>query len=112
MQAARFTLFRRIASALSMLLALALAHAALTAGGGVLVLRVDGPIGPATAIVNKLFLATLKGELVVVRATPKGYDELGRAAVAGPMRQAPALADGRLFLRDDMEIVCLDVRKP
>jgi hypothetical protein len=28
------------------------------------------------------------------------------------MLQAPALVDGLLFLRDNQEIVCLDVRKP
>lgn len=59
---------------------------------------------------GKLFISTMKGELVVVRATTDGFDELGRAKVLGTTRQAPALANGRLYLRDDREIVCLDVR--
>jgi hypothetical protein len=54
----------------------------------------------------------MNGELVTVRATPKAYEELGRAEVIGSTRQAPSLAGGRLYLRDDAEIVCLDVRKP
>ena len=53
----------------------------------------------------------MKGELVILRATPKGYDELGRKELLGFTRQAPALAGGLLYLRDDAEIVCLDVRK-
>lgn len=61
---------------------------------------------------GKLFISTMKGELVVVRATPKVYQEIGRGPVLGSTRQAPALAGGRLYLRDDKEIVCLDVRKP
>jgi outer membrane protein assembly factor BamB len=61
---------------------------------------------------GKLFMTTMKGELVVARANPERYDEIGRATVLGSTRQAPALSNGRLFLRDDKEVVCLDVRKP
>jgi outer membrane protein assembly factor BamB len=60
---------------------------------------------------GKLFFSTMTGELVVVRATPKGYEEIGRQQVLGATRQAPSLAGGLLYLRDDKEIVCLDVRK-
>jgi outer membrane protein assembly factor BamB len=60
---------------------------------------------------GKLLFSTMAGELIVVRASPKGYEELGRQQVTGPTRQAPALASGLLYLRDDKEIVCLDVRK-
>jgi outer membrane protein assembly factor BamB len=67
--------------------------------------------GNLIAADGKLFCSTMKGELVVVRATPEKYDELGRATVIGTTRQAPALANGLLYLRDDKEIVCLDVRK-
>ena len=56
------------------------------------------------------FVATMKGELVVLAASPKGYEELGRATILGTTRQAPALSGGLLYLRDDKEIVCLDVR--
>ncbi|MFM9960391.1 MAG: PQQ-binding-like beta-propeller repeat protein [Planctomycetaceae bacterium] len=61
---------------------------------------------------GKLFISTMKGELVLVRATPDRFEELSRATVLGSTRQAPALSNGRLFLRDDKEIVCFDVRKP
>ncbi|MEM7261154.1 MAG: alcohol dehydrogenase, partial [Planctomycetota bacterium] len=60
---------------------------------------------------GKLFLTTMKGELVVVRATPKGYEEIGRKKLFATTRQAPSLANGFLYVRDGREIVCIDVRK-
>ena len=59
---------------------------------------------------GKLFFSTMKGELVVVRATSEKYDEVGRQTVLETTRQAPALANGLLYLRDNREIVCVDVR--
>lgn len=68
--------------------------------------------GNLIAADGKLFISTMKGELVVVRANSQKFEELGRSVVIGTTRQAPALAGGLLYLRDDKEIVCLDVRKP
>jgi outer membrane protein assembly factor BamB len=68
--------------------------------------------GNLIAADGKLFLSTMKGELVVLRATPEKFDELGRAKVVSTTRQAPALANGLLYLRDDREIICIDVRRP
>jgi outer membrane protein assembly factor BamB len=67
--------------------------------------------GNAIAGDGKLFLSTMEGELVLVRPNPEKYEELGRKTILGMTRQAPALANGLLYLRDDSEIVCLDVRK-
>ena len=66
--------------------------------------------GNLIAADGKLFLSTMKGELVVLAASSKGYEELGRKTVLGTTRQAPSLSGGLLYLRDDKEIVCLDVR--
>jgi outer membrane protein assembly factor BamB len=60
---------------------------------------------------GKLFFSTMKGELVVVNVNAEKFDELGRMKVIGTTRQAPALSNGYLYLRDDAEIVCIDVRK-
>jgi outer membrane protein assembly factor BamB len=60
---------------------------------------------------GKLFFTTLAGELVLVRATPDSFQELARQQILGSTRQAPSLSNGLLYLRDDKEIVCLDVRK-
>ncbi len=68
--------------------------------------------GNLIAADGKLFMTTMAGELVVARASSKKYDELGRVTVLETTRQAPTLSNGRLFLRDGREIVCLDVRKP
>ncbi len=67
--------------------------------------------GNLIAADGKLWISTMKGDLVVVRASPKGFDELGRAKVIDGTRQAPALVGGLLFLRDDSQVVCLDIRK-
>ena len=68
--------------------------------------------GNLIAADGKLFMTTMKGELVVAAATPKAYRELGRAKVLETTRQAPTLAGGLLYVRDNNEIVCFDVRKP
>src|SRR5206468_7699757 len=60
---------------------------------------------------GKLFFSTMAGELVVVRASPTAYEEIGRQQVLGPTRQAPSLSSGLIYLRDDKEIVCFDVRQ-
>lgn len=67
--------------------------------------------GNLIAADGKLFITTMTGELVVVRVTPKAFEEIGRTEVLGSTRQAPALSNGMLYLRDDKEIVCLDVRQ-
>ena len=67
--------------------------------------------GNLIAADGKLFITTMTGELVVVRVTPKAFEEIGRTEVLGSTRQAPALSNGLLYLRDDKEIVCLDVRQ-
>lgn len=58
---------------------------------------------------GKLLITTMKGELILARATPKAYEELGRATILGQTRQAPALSDGKVYLRDDKEIVCVEI---
>jgi outer membrane protein assembly factor BamB len=58
---------------------------------------------------GKLFLTTMEGEVVIVDASPKEFHELGRASIMETTRQAPALANGHLFVRDDKDIICIDV---
>jgi outer membrane protein assembly factor BamB len=66
--------------------------------------------GNLIAADGKLFIATIDGELVIAKVSPQGYQELGRMEVCKPTRQAPSLANGMLYLRDEEEIVCFDVR--
>ncbi|MFN9721406.1 MAG: PQQ-binding-like beta-propeller repeat protein [Planctomycetota bacterium] len=63
-----------------------------------------------TAADGKLFLTTMDGELVLIEATPAAFRELGRTSVLESTRQAPVIADGRLFVRDDQRVMCFDIR--
>lgn len=60
---------------------------------------------------GKLWCSTMAGELVIVEASPQGFKELARAEVIGETRQAPSIANGRLYLRDGHDIVCINVKK-
>ncbi|HWM94352.1 MAG TPA: PQQ-binding-like beta-propeller repeat protein [Thermoanaerobaculia bacterium] len=53
------------------------------------------------------------GTLLLVKATPDAYTELARfQAMEGKAWTAPALANGRLYLRDNDEIVALEMKAP
>lgn len=58
---------------------------------------------------GKLWITTFEGELVLARATPAGYEELGRAELLGRSRQTLTIAGGRGYLRDDREVICIDL---
>lgn len=50
------------------------------------------------------------GQLVVIEASPKAYNELGRVkAVGGKCWSTPILSGGRIYARSTKEGVCIDV---
>jgi outer membrane protein assembly factor BamB len=49
------------------------------------------------------------GELVLFAADPKEYRELGRTQACGKTWCNPAYADGRIYLRDNRELLCLEL---
>ncbi|MFO0968604.1 MAG: PQQ-binding-like beta-propeller repeat protein [Gemmataceae bacterium] len=58
-----------------------------------------------------LFLSTKKGDLLLVEATPEKYVEKARVeGFLGENRTAPTIAEGRLYLRDKVNVYCLDIR--
>lgn len=57
-----------------------------------------------------LYILTIEGQLVTVEVSPKAFTEISRAKLVGKTRTAPSLANGLLFVRDDKEIVCVDLR--
>jgi outer membrane protein assembly factor BamB len=59
---------------------------------------------------NKLLLLDDNGNLALFEPDPKEYRELARARVCGQTWAHPALADGRLYLRDDKELLCLEMK--
>jgi outer membrane protein assembly factor BamB len=59
---------------------------------------------------NKLLMLEDSGELVLLESSPEKYKELCRAKVCGDDTWAhPALANGRLYLRDRQELICLQM---
>lgn len=58
---------------------------------------------------DKLLMLMHNGELVLAEATPEGYREWARTKMLGATYSHPAISDGRLYLRDDRELVCLDL---
>ena len=60
---------------------------------------------------DHLVVLTEDGELVLVYATPDGHDEVARTpAIEGKTWNVPALADGRLLVRNAREMAAFDLR--
>jgi outer membrane protein assembly factor BamB len=60
-----------------------------------------------------LVITTDDGDVVLVRATPAGHQELARVpAIEGQTWNHPALADGFLLVRNAAEMAVFDLRPP
>lgn len=59
---------------------------------------------------GKLWITTMKGELVLVKVTPEGYQELGRSRLFGETRQTMSIANGHGYIRDDREVLCIKLK--
>ena len=64
---------------------------------------------------NRFFLANEKGDLIIARLTPQGYDEISRAHLLDPTNREPgravvwshpAFANRCVYARNDKEIIC------
>jgi outer membrane protein assembly factor BamB len=58
---------------------------------------------------NKLLMLDDTGALTLFEADPAGYKELARSKVCGSTWAHPALVDGRVYLRDEKELICVPV---
>lgn len=56
---------------------------------------------------GKLLLLEDAGNLALLRPDPREYQELCRAKVCGETWAHPALAEGRLYVRDRKELICV-----
>jgi len=66
--------------------------------------------GTLLAADGKLIVAQADGTLLLVRLNPDRCEILARARpLRGTVRALPALAAGRLYIRDDSTLACLDV---
>ena len=60
---------------------------------------------------DKLLLLEEAGDLVLVQPDTKEYRELARSKICGNTWAHPALADGRLYIRDAKELICVELGK-
>jgi hypothetical protein len=60
---------------------------------------------------DKLLMLEEAGDLVLIDPNPKEYRELSRARVCGQTWAHPALADGRFFIRDGKELICVQLNR-
>jgi outer membrane protein assembly factor BamB len=67
---------------------------------------------------DRFFLFNEKGDLIIARLTPKGYDEISRAHVIEPSNRMPgrpvvwthpAYANRAAYIRNDKEIICVSL---
>ncbi|MBN9117662.1 MAG: PQQ-like beta-propeller repeat protein [Planctomycetes bacterium] len=82
------------------------------------------PKGSETAFIvkngDRFFFFAETGHLVIGKLTPKGYEEIDRAKVLDQTNSAfgrkvvwcaPAYADKKAYIRNDKEIICVDLAK-
>jgi outer membrane protein assembly factor BamB len=60
---------------------------------------------------SKLLMLEEPGDLVLIDPDPSGYRELARAKVCGHTWAHAALANGKLYLRDDKDVICVELPK-
>jgi outer membrane protein assembly factor BamB len=69
---------------------------------------------------DRFFLFNEKGDLIIAKLSPKGYEEISRAHVLDPVNldagrpvvwSHPAFAHRRMYARNDHEIICVDLAK-
>jgi outer membrane protein assembly factor BamB len=67
---------------------------------------------------NRFFLFNEKGDLIIAKLSPQGYEEISRAHLLAPTGEAsgravlwshPAFANRRVYARNDKEIICVDL---
>ncbi len=70
---------------------------------------------------NRFFLFNEKGDLIIAKLSPRGYEEISRAHLLEPTNKDcgrpvvwshPAFANRRVYARNDKEIICADLALP
>jgi hypothetical protein len=66
--------------------------------------------GNVILVGDRILALTDDGQLVVIKATSAGYEELARSKVlTGKCWTTPALSNDRLYVRSTKEAACLDL---
>lgn len=84
----------------------------------------DRPANSGTAFIvrqaDRYWLFNDSGELIIARLSPEGYEELDRTKIIVPTNYAfgrevvwcmPAFANKKLFVRNDVECICIDLAR-
>ena len=66
-------------------------------------------VSSTLAVGSTVLVLTDDGQLVQIAADSKSYQELARIQVAGKNWNYPAFADGKLYVRDQRELICYDL---
>jgi hypothetical protein len=56
---------------------------------------------------DTFYISNELGELVVAKASPKGYHQLARAQITGKTWSHPAYAEGKIYARSETSLVCV-----
>ncbi len=62
-----------------------------------------------TAVNDTLLVHNSNGELILVKANPERYEELGRIQLCGKTWASPAYVDGRLYIKDATHVVAVEI---
>jgi outer membrane protein assembly factor BamB len=60
-----------------------------------------GDYASLTTVNDKILLLNSNGELILVRADPAKYEELGRVQLCAKTWASPAYADGKIYVKDE-----------
>ena len=60
---------------------------------------------------DKLLMLDDSGNLILLDPSPKEYQELARSQICGETWAHPALSDGKLYVRDGKELVCVQLTR-
>ena len=76
--------------------------------------QTEGYLGGTAGVTpdGKFIVLGERGTLFLTRLSPKGVEEISRASAPGirfPAWAAPVLSRGRVYLRDEDTLLCLDV---
>lgn len=63
-------------------------------------------VSHTTAFGDRLVATTDSGQMIVIKANPDRYEELGRAQISGKTWSYPAWANGKLYIRDNRDLAC------
>ena len=60
---------------------------------------------------EQMIIITESGQLVLAKPSPEGYQQTAKfQVVKGTCYTAPTLANGKLYVRSDKEMVCIQMK--